>query len=147
LGDGSQPVTREVVVAAERVDAVAAADALRDRVDREVARREIVLDRAGQWREVDRATVAERDAPGTVPSREGKRGAVRPARERSCGALGLGEYDVDVDDRPSQRVISNRAADDPGFLAAEQLSDQVTNRRPPAWRATDRRLSGTRARS
>jgi hypothetical protein len=52
--------------------------------------------------------------------------------------LRLDNGDVDVDDRPIERLVANRAADDPRLLAREQLFDELTNRRPPAWSGRDR---------
>ena len=48
------------------------------------------------------------------------------------------ESDVEVDDRPSERLVADSPADDPSVRAAEQLLDQLTNRRPPASPGRDR---------
>ena len=50
----------------------------------------------------------------------------------------LDKGDVDVDDRPIERLVANRTPYDPGLLAGEQLFDELTNRRPPALRGQGR---------
>jgi hypothetical protein len=136
--DGLQPLFGEVPAAVERIDRLAPADRLGDRVDAEVARRQVVLDRARQRREIDRATVLERDAPGTVAlgQREGRPTGLAGIPPR-C-PLGLGKGDVEVDDRAAESAVADCPADDPGLVAGEQLLDELTNRRPPAWSGRDR---------
>src|SRR6185312_14819873 len=132
LGDGAETPRGEIVVAPKRVHALAGARALCDRVDAEIAGREIVLDRPGQRREIDRAPVGQRHSPRSVALGERKGSAPgRPGIARSS-LLRLPDRDVDVHDRPFERLVANRATYDPRLLAGEQLLDQLTNRRPPA---------------
>ena len=136
--DHTQPFRGEVRAPVERVDDLAGADPLGDRVDREVSRREVVLDRSGQRREVDGSAVLERDPPGTVLFGEWKGSPARAPREEACRALGLGEGDVDIHDRPPERLVPHGAADDPRLVVGEQFFDELTNRRPPASSAPAR---------
>ena len=137
LADRAETFRREIVVAVERIHALAGACAFCDCVDAEVAGRQVVLDRAGQRREIDSAAVVERNPPGSVSLGERKgRAPGRPGVPPSRPLRG-GNSDVDVDDRPIERLVANRAAYDPGLLAGEQLFNELTNRRPPAWSGRD----------
>src|SRR5205085_6423830 len=89
LADRPQPPPGEIVVAAERVHAFAAARALRDGIDAEIAGREVVLDRSVQRREIDRAPVGERHPPGAVALRERERRASGRAGVAPSRALRL----------------------------------------------------------
>ena len=94
----------------------------------------------GQRREVDRAPVVERDAPGAVPLRERERRAARAARVRAGRALGLPDGDVEVDAararaaRRGRRRRRPRPPRRPGPPARAQAST-TTRRRAPARRA------------
>ena len=138
LPDSAQALGLEIAVAVERVDRLSAADALGDCVDGEVARREIGLNRPGQRREVNRAPVRKGNPPGAVALGERKGRARGLAGKQPRSPLGLRQRDIDVDDRPVERVIANGTADYPGLLAREQLLDELTNRRPPALRGQGR---------
>src|SRR5205807_8797535 len=57
--DGAERARSEVRAAAERVDRLAARERHGDRVDGEVAAREVVLERAAERREVDRPAAVQ----------------------------------------------------------------------------------------
>ena len=67
---GPKPPRREILHPAERIDRLPAGQRARDRVDREVTRRQVVLDRARKRGEVDGAAGVQRDPPCAVPLRE-----------------------------------------------------------------------------
>ena len=121
------------------VDRVAAGERDGDRVDREVTRCEVLLDRPGQRCEVDRPAVRERDAPRTVPVGERERRASGALGVRARRRLRLADGDVQVDELPSEQLVPHRAADDPGLLAREQLPRELTHRSPRAGRGWGRR--------
>jgi len=137
LLDSPEAPRRKIVVAAERIHALTGARTFRDRIDAEVAGRQVVLDRPGKGREVNRAPVGERDPPGAVTLGEGERRAPGCSGVASSSLLRVGNCNVDVDDWPLERLVANRAADDPRLLAGEELFDELTNRRPPAWSGRD----------
>src|SRR5215211_2386097 len=132
VGDRADAARPEVAAAVVRVDSLVAAHPLCDRVDAEVAAGEVVLDRPRQRREVDGPAAVEGDAPGAVALREGERLAAGALGVGGGGAFRLADGDVEVHDRPSEFPVAHRAADDPGFLAREQLLDELTHRRPPS---------------
>ena len=107
-----------------------------DGVDREVARRQIVLDRIPQRGEVDRPPSLERNPPGAVALRERKGRAARPFRVLACGCTWIADGDVEVDDLPSEQLVADGAADNPRLLALEELACQLTHRAPRAERET-----------
>jgi hypothetical protein len=137
--DGTDAARGEIAVAVVGIDDLAGAHPLGDRVDREVAGGEVVLDRPAQGREVDGTVVREGDAPGPVPLGERERRALDPVREPPRRLSGLPNHHVEVEHRPFERSVANGAADDPGVLAGEQLLDQLTHRLPPAALAAGRR--------
>ena len=69
--DRAKRLAVEVAEAAERIQRLAALERPRDRVDREVAGGEVLVDAVRQGREVDGALVGQRHAPGSVALREG----------------------------------------------------------------------------
>ena len=101
----------------------------RDRVDGEVARGEVVLDRAAKRREVHRAAAVERDAPGAVTLGERERRAARPPREGPRGRLG------------SRQATSRSTSGRPS--SSSRIPPPTTQasspRRPPATQLTHRR--------
>ena len=97
-----------------------------DRVEREVARRQVVLDRAGQRREVDRPAVLERDAPRAVLLRERERRAAAALREaRAPPARGSRTATSRSTTLAPEQLVAHRAADDPGLLAGQQLAERA----------------------
>src|SRR5205085_2584655 len=72
LVDRAQTPGREIAVTVERIHALAAAGTLCDRVDAEIAGRQVVLDRPDQRREIDRSAVGERHPPSAVALGERK---------------------------------------------------------------------------
>ena len=117
----------------------------RDRVDREVAGREVGLDRVSQRREVDGAAVLERDAPGAVALRERERSASRPASVAAGGGSRVPAGDVDVDDGAPERLVADGASHQPRLLAGEELAGELKHRARSASRARDRTRSARRA--
>ena len=102
---------------AERVDVLAAAERLGDRVDREVALCQVGLDRPADHREhVDLpAVVAGNDAPDAERLRQRERVRVQCARERPGHAASVaGNRDVVVVGRPPEEPVAYRPADQPG---------------------------------
>ena len=83
LRDGAQQPQLQILAPAARIDVLAAADGDGDRVDGEVAAREIRLDRPVDGSEVDRPSVAEDDAPRRVPLRQGEREPTGAPRVRA----------------------------------------------------------------
>ena len=146
LRDGPQRASLEIGAARERIDGLAAGEGYRDRVDREVSRREVVLDRPSERREVDGAGPVQRDPPRPVPLRERERRATGAPGEAPCRPLRLGDRDVEVDERPSEQLVANRSADDPRRLVPERLPHLVKHRRPSAARGWGPTRSRTRAR-
>src|SRR4029079_12027444 len=67
VGDRDEPAGSEVAVAVVRIDRLVATGPLGDRVDREVALGEVLLDRAWEWREIDGKGVPPPHEPGAVP--------------------------------------------------------------------------------
>ena len=110
-------------------------DVLGDRVEREVARREIGVDPVRQRREVDRLVDAVGDdAPGAVSLGERERRAAEAAREAMRGVARIRAGDVEVEHRPQEQLVAHGAADDPGVLAAQDLADALIHRSRPAGR-------------
>ena len=127
--DSDQPRV-QIGASRERIDRLAAGQRDRDRVDREVPRRQVLLDRPGERREVDGPPAVERDPPGSVPLGERKRSATGAIRIRPRSSLRLADGDVEVDELASEELVPHRAADDPGLLAGEQLGRELTHRSP-----------------
>ena len=139
-----QPPALEVAGAAVRIDELAAGQRLGHRVDRQVARGEVGLERAALQRgEVDLpAAVAGDHAPGAELVGELERGAARAAAEAAGGAAHVAvDDDVEVGRRAAQQPVAQRAADEPGALAGQRLAQRLDhNATPSRWYAR-----GTRA--
>ena len=135
--DGAKTARRQVGLAAERVDERPAGQGPRERVDREVPRREVLLDRVAVKRgEVDRVPLPEGDAPGAVALREREDGAAGKARVEARGQLGIRAGDVDVHELPAEQLVAQRAADDPRRLVPDRPADALIHRRRsgrPGW--------------
>ena len=145
--DGTDQLRSEVRAPAVRVDFLAAGQRDRDRVDREVASREVVLDPVVQGREVDGMPGLERDPPGAVALGQRKRVTARPLRVLPCGLPRLSAGDVEVDELPAQRLVPHRTAHDPRLFPGQNLLRELTHRAPPAGRASGLSRSATRART
>ncbi len=106
----------QVLEAAERIHGRPARERLRDRVDREISLREIVLDRLARQRdqvELPIAIVSD-DPPHPEPVRQPERVSARLARERPRKRLRVTfDRDVEVGRRPAQRPVARRAPDEP----------------------------------
>ncbi len=136
LGHGADHAGAEIGTPVVRVVGLARRDVLGDRVEREVARREVGVDPVRERREVDRLVDAVGDdSPGAVPLRERERRAAEAPREAMRRVARIRARDVDVENRPEEQRVAHRAADDPGVLAAQDLAESLIHRSRPAVRA------------
>jgi hypothetical protein len=119
LRRGAEPASRRIGDPARRVDQLTAAEWPRDRVQREVASAQVVLDRLrAESRHVDvPATGGSDRAPGCVLGGELEGGAARHLRDRARRALLLTSLhrQVGIGDLFTEQEVANRAADDPGL--------------------------------
>ena len=123
--DGAQAARGEVGLAAVRVDALAALQRLRHRVDREVAQREVGFERAAAQRAEVRLprAVAGHHAPGAELVGELERRAAHGAREAARGGGDVAVDDeVEIGRRTLEQAIADRAADEPRLAAGERLA-------------------------
>ena len=121
--DHPQPPGFEVHPAAERIDQLAAGEGLGDRIDREIALAEVILDRrAAERSEVDLPRVVACDhspRPESLGQREG--GRADPAGERACDRRGVSrDRHIKIDRRPPQQPVSDQTADQPCVGSGEQ---------------------------
>src|SRR5262249_34597080 len=109
LRDHPQPTLVQVLEPSERVDVVAAAERLRDRIDRQVALAEVRLDRVTAEREqVDLpAAVLGDHAPGPEAFRHGKTMRRYPPRERarSLSRIAVDDH-VEVGSGTAEQAVS-----------------------------------------
>ena len=125
----------QVATTVVRVVRSARLDALGDRVEREVARREVGVDPVGERREVHRLVDAVGDhTPGAVPFGEREHGAAEATREPVGRVARIGAGDVEVEDGTEEELVPNRTSDDPGALPAQDLAEPLIHRRRPAER-------------
>ena len=130
--NGPDNASVQVGAAAVRIAVLAAVDRHRHRVEGEVSRREIRVDPVRQRREVDRLLRSgRRDAPRAVAIGQRKRRAAEPLREAVSSIARVRARDVDVDERSSEKPVPDRAADDPGLLARQDLGDPLIHRDHP----------------
>ena len=109
----------EVGEAAGGVDERPVVEARGHRVEREVAPAQVLLQRAGEPREVDRAGAVDH-APRAVALAERERGAARLVRQRAGRRAGVAlDQHVPVEHRPLQQQVAHRAADQPAALQPE----------------------------
>ena len=130
--------------AAVGVDELAAGQRLGHRVDREVARAEVGLQRAAlQRRDVDLpAAVAGDDAPGAELVGELERGAAGAPAQAARGAAHVAvDDDVEVGRRAPEQAIAQRAAHEPRALAGQRLAQGLDHSATPSRWCT----RGTRA--
>ena len=144
--DDADDAALEVGPPAERIDGSppASGTAIALIVKSRVA--EVGLDRAAlERREVDGPPVVERDPPARRDcSESGKTAPPRARAKRAGGPLGLAAGDVEVEHGPAEQLVADRAADDPGLLAAAaislgQLSASTTVRRARSGSSRSRR--------
>jgi hypothetical protein len=122
----------EIGASSVRISRLAAVERKCDRVEREVARREVRVDAVGQRREVDRPFRARRrDAPRSVALGQWKRCSTETSREPVSGSLRIGARDIEVDDGPTEQLIAHRSTDHPRLLADEDLDDALIHRVRP----------------
>ena len=145
--DGADDLRLQIGLPPVRVDGITSCQRDCDRVDREVASREVVLDAVVQRREVDRSPSLERDPPCAVPLGERKGRPAGALRVGPSCRLRFAAGDVEVDHLPAEELVAHRPSDDPGLLARENLLRELTHRAPPAGHASGRSRSGTQARS
>jgi hypothetical protein len=127
-GHGAQHSSFEIRLTAERIGRLAALERDGDRVDREVTCGQVVLDAVPERREIDGASVVERDAPGTVTLGEWERSAADALRVRTRRLLWLAAGDVEIDDVAPEELVANGASHDPRFLARKHFAGEVTHR-------------------
>ena len=148
LGDRPDDAGRQIGAAVVRIVRLAGAHRHGDRVEREVARREVGVDPLADRREVDRLGDAVRDdPPGSVPLGERKD---RPA-EAACEAIRrvtrLRARDVEVENGPQEELVSHGPADDPRVLVPEDLAEALIHRSRPAGHAPSACSSPSRSRT
>ena len=135
LRDRPDDARREVGAPVVRVVRLARADVDGDRVEGEVARREIGVDPLTDRREVDRLVDAvDDDPPGSVPLGERKHRPAEATREAIRCVARLGAGDVEVENRPLQELVADRASDDPCVFVPEDLAQTLIHRSRPAAR-------------
>src|SRR5665811_200579 len=81
FGDGLQPPLGKIAPPVERIDDLAPGERLGDRIDGEVAQRQILGQRSAQRREIDTLAAGERNPPSAVTFGEGKGCAAALLRE------------------------------------------------------------------
>jgi hypothetical protein len=134
-GDHAQALVVEVPRAAVGVDELAAAQRLGHRVDREVARAEVGLQRAAlQRRDVDLpAAVAGDHAPGAELVGELERGAAGAPAQTAGGAAHVAvDHDVEIWGRAPEQAIAQRAAHEPRTLAGQRLAQGLDHSATPS---------------
>src|SRR6266511_621807 len=117
-----------------RVERLAAGERQRDRVDREVARPEVLLDPlAAQRGHVDVPVAARRLRPPRVEVlRERERGAARGPGDLPRRALLAARHgEIDVDHRAAEQRVAQRPADDSHVLAVPEGLARGSHRRRP----------------
>ena len=115
------PVVRIVRLARSHVDG--------DRVEGEVAGREIGVDPLADRREVDGLVDAVRDdAPRTVPLGQREDRAPEAAGEAARGLAWVGAGDVEVENGPQEELVAYGATDDPRVLVAQDLAQALIHR-------------------
>ena len=147
--DHAQALAVEVARAAVGVDELAAGQRLGHRVDRQVARAEVGLERAALQRgDVDLpAAVAGDHAPGAELVGELERGAAGAAAEAARGAAHVAvDDDVEVGRRAPQQAVAQRAADEPCALARPAPRAASRSQRHPVAVVLARHARGQRAR-
>ena len=133
--DHAQALVLEVLRAAVRVDELAARQRLGHRVDREVARAEVGLQRAALQRgDVDLpAAVAGDHAPGAELVGELERGAAGAPAQAARGTAHVAvDDDVEVGRRAPQQAIAQRAAHEPRALAGQRLAQGLDHSATPS---------------
>ena len=125
-----------------RVDDVAAVERLGHRVDRQVARREVALERPpDQRREVDLPGVAgPDDAPAAELVGQLEGGAARGPRQPPRGAARVavdGDVEVVAGLDPIEQPVADGAAHEPRALVAERVAQRLDHRgeAPSRWYA------------
>jgi hypothetical protein len=124
-GDRADRPGRDVTLTVEGIHERTALERSGHRIEREVAARKVVFDAARQRREVDGASVLERDPPGSMTLGERKRSAPACPGERACRAHRLAAGDVDVDDATPEQLVSQGAPHKPPLPSLESLAQLV----------------------
>ncbi len=151
-GDHSQPVGRQIGDAAVWIDRRAAGERLGDRVDREVAQREVGLERAAAQRlDVDLPRgITCADAPGAELLRQREAGGAPCGTSDRAGRLARIAVDdeIEIARLTSQQPVADRSADQPGRTVRERGASglqRVSHRAPAPRIAARRRRARARA--
>ena len=100
-----------------------------DRVEREVAGREVGVDPLADRREVDGLVDAVGDHPPcSVPLREREDRAAEAAGEAVRSLARFGAGDVEVENRSEEELVADGAADDPRLLLRQDLAEALIHR-------------------
>src|SRR3990170_1536496 len=133
LRDRPDDTLREIRAAVVRIARSARAHPDRDRVEREVARREIGRDAVRKGCEVDRLRCSfGDDAPGAVALGERECRTAEAARVAVRGLSWIAAGDVDVEHRTAEELVAYGTAHDPRLLALEHLADALIHLSPLA---------------
>jgi hypothetical protein len=116
LAHHSQPAGLEVGLPAMGIEQRTAVERLGERVDREVAAGEVLLDAGLQRHEVDvPGAVRGQDPPCRVLLGQAEGASVARAGQHAGQGAGVrGDHQVEVDRRPSQEPVAHRPAHHPG---------------------------------
>ena len=129
LGHGSDDAGPEVGAAVVRVVRLARSDMHGDRVEREVAGREVGVDPVADRCEVDGLVDAVGDHPPcSVALRQGEDRAAEAAGEAVRSLARVGTGDVEVENRSEEELVADCAPDDPRLLLRQDLAEALIHR-------------------
>jgi hypothetical protein len=129
LGHGSDDAGLEVGAAVVRVVRLARSDMDGDRVEREVAGREVGVDPLADRCEVDGLVDAVGDHPPcSVPLRQREDRASEAAGEAVRSLARVGTGDVEVENRSEEELVADGAPDDPRLLLRQDLAEALIHR-------------------
>ena len=133
LRDRPDDARAQIGAAVVRIVRLAGTHRHGDRVEREVARREIGVDPVADRREVDRLVDAVRDdPPGSVSLGEREDRPAEATGEAIRCVARLRARDVEVENRAQEELVSHGPADDPCVLVPEDLAESLIHRSRPA---------------
>jgi hypothetical protein len=99
---------------------------------------QVGVDPVRERREVDRLVDAtERNLPlaPVLAAWQAAHSRSEASREAMCRVARIRARDVDVENRPEEQRVTYRAPDDPGVLAAQDLSEPLIHRSRPVVHA------------